>query len=56
MTLLAGNSAYFVSSELETGPGYADIYLKRTKSNPGQFDHLIELKYLKAAELNSRKY
>lgn len=53
MTLLAGNSAYFVSSELETGPGYADIYLKRTKSNPGQFDHLIELKYIKAAELKS---
>ena len=53
MTLLAGNSAYFVSSELETGRGYADIYLKRTGSNPGSYDHLIELKYLKSSNLKN---
>lgn len=47
MTILAANEAYFVTSERETPEGYADLYLKRTKTNPGYFDHLIELKYVK---------
>jgi len=53
MTILAGNAAYFVTSELETGKGYADIFLKKTKVNTGRWDHLIELKYMKANDTRS---
>jgi len=53
MTILAGNAAYFVTSELETGKGYADIFLKKTKVNTGRWDHLIELKYMKASDTRS---
>lgn len=48
LSLLAGNNAYFISSELETSTGYADLFLKRTHNNPGNWDHLIELKYVKS--------
>lgn len=50
LSLLAGNNAYFVSSELETSTGYVDLYLKRTRNNPGNWDHLIELKYVKSSQ------
>lgn len=50
MTLLAGTNAFFVKSESETGAGYVDIYIKRTKTNPGEHDHLIELKYIKVSD------
>ncbi len=47
MTIFGGNSLYFVRSELETSKGYADIYLRKTAQNPGIFNHLLELKYVK---------
>ncbi len=51
MTIFAGNKLFFASSEKEVKAGYVDIMLKRTGLNPGHFDHLIELKYLKADQL-----
>jgi len=51
MTIFAGNKLFFVSSEREVNSGYVDILLKRTGFNPGHFDHLIELKYLKTDQL-----
>lgn len=47
MTIFGGNSLYFVRSELETSKGYANIYLRKTAQNPGIFNHLLELKYVK---------
>ncbi|MCA0387771.1 MAG: ATP-binding protein [Bacteroidetes bacterium] len=47
MTLLMGNNAYFVKSELENNEGYADLVLLPTKLNPGRDNFLLELKYLK---------
>ncbi len=52
LSLLAGNNAYFVSSEVETQLGYADLLLQKTHSNPGGWDHLIELKYIKSSRQN----
>lgn len=53
MTIFAGNKLFFASSEKEVKAGYVDILLKRTGFNPGHFDHLIELKYLKADSINN---
>jgi hypothetical protein len=50
MTLLTGTNAYYVQSEAETGRGYADLYIKRAGINPGKFDFLIELKYVKVSD------
>ncbi len=50
MTLLPGTNAYYVQSEAETGAGYADLYIKRTGINPGKYDFLIELKYVKVSD------
>ncbi len=53
MTLLMGNNAYFVKSEHETDKGYADLLLLPTQLNPGKFNFLLELKYVKTG--NSKK-
>lgn len=55
LSLLAGNNAYFVTGEMETSKGYADLYLKRTRNNPGNWDHLIELKYVKSSKQKELK-
>ncbi|KAA0243618.1 MAG: hypothetical protein EDM75_15825, partial [Chlorobiota bacterium] len=53
MTIFAGNKLFFAFSEKEVVAGYVDILLKRTGFNPGRFNHLIELKYLKADSINN---
>jgi len=53
MTMLMGSNAYFVKSEEETGSGYVDLILRRTRLNPGKSDFLIELKYVKKKELKN---
>ncbi len=50
LSLLAGNNAYFVSSEIETRAGYADLFLQKTHNNPNGWNHLIELKYVKSSQ------
>lgn len=52
MTIFAGNKLFFAFSEKEVVAGYVDILLKRTGFNPGRFNHLIELKYLKTDSTN----
>ncbi len=51
-----GTNAFMVQSEPEISGGYADIVLKMSALNPGKYDFLFELKYLKkqdAARLES---
>lgn len=50
MTLLMGNNAYFVRSEQENNEGYTDLLLIPTGLNPGKFNFLLELKYIKKSD------
>lgn len=53
LTLLTNTNMYMVTSEMEVASGYTDIYLRKTKLNPGKFQFLFELKYLKSGDEDS---